>query len=69
MLIVCISVLCGIIHVSNDIETMSVTIGYICVSFGGFSMDMIYVMSAMVAFVLVIAMCFHDDDGGGGAFA
>lgn len=38
-------------------------------SFGGFSMDMIYVMSAMVAFVLVVAMCFHDDDDGGGAFA
>ena len=32
-------------------------------------MDMIYVMSAMVAFVLVIAMCFHGDDDGGGAFA
>ena len=33
-------------------------------------MDMIYVMSAMVAFVLAVAMCFHDDDdGGGGAFA
>lgn len=32
-------------------------------------MDMIYVMSAMVAFVFVVAMCFHDDNDGGGAFA
>lgn len=58
--IACIFIPCGIIPVSNDIETTSVTIGYICISFGGFSMDTIYVMSSMVA---------HDDDDGGGAFA
>lgn len=33
-------------------------------------MDTIYVMSIIIAFVFVVAMCFHDDnDGGGGAFA
>lgn len=66
-----ISVFCGIISTSNVIETMSITIKYICItiSFGRFSMDMPYVLAAMVTLVLVVAMCFHNDDDGGGAFA
>lgn len=32
-------------------------------------MDMPYVLAAMVAFVLIIEMCFHNDDDGGGALA